>query len=732
MLSCAYLTSSNATPARVALAEATSTVLSALQATLSLSRPAGTTVLELQRLFHQPSMVVSCFENLSKAAKLAQDDEHLLSALYENVLRLEHNTGWFRDILLEVLARVSAPWLESLAVWIGIRREAYAPEGRRNATGFVHVERRTWVDDRGVEMSEAEYDLDLSMVPTFIAHEDARLMFETGKSLRLLKAHHPDHPLAQPERASNAQAPSLDWGYSWKHVEQVEAKARRYEERLIAAVNMYARTGRAMEVQSPGDEQASSSAAAAAPSAGEDMQTRMAASAVAMASPLEHLLAPTADPLRNLILDACVPDSEALPSNSSTFAPPLSLTAPLSFSPIVSAQARLVNSACIRLLFKEHNVRSHLSIQRRFHLFGDGTFTSRLSHALFDPDMESAERQKGVARSGAAMGLKLGSRESWPPASSELRLTLTGLLAETYQPDAAGDTHGSNRLPRGGEMPGGLSFSVREMSDEEIDKCMNPDSIEALDFLRLQYKPPAPLDSIITPACLLKYDKLFKLLLRVVRMNYVVNQLFRDATDRTSSWHGIDPVAQKFRIEAHHFVSTIGGYLFEVGVGSTWRKFEDKLDEVERRIDEEDARGIIGLTEGVGRLREYHERVLDRMLFATLLRKRQEQVMKLLEDTFSVILAFARYSRGRASGTASERPDDAAELRLMHTRFRKRVAVLVSVCRGLSEKRGYGQRRRARGEAGHFGEDELSEEGGNTIAQLLLKLEMSPYYSTQM
>lgn len=346
------------------------------------------------------------------------------------------------------------------------------------------------------------------------------------------------------------------------------------------------------------------------------------------------------------------------------------------------------------------------------------------------------------------MGLKLGSRDSWPPASSELRLALMGVLTESFSeslgereeaPHHRGGIHASGKE---GELPGGLSFAVRDMTQEELERCMDPDGIEALDFLKLQYNPPSPLEAIITPTALYRYDRLFKLLLRVLRMLFVVNKLFRDArsfrllrgkdgeiqpmTSRASCLGGFDPVAQKFRVEAHHFVSTICGYMFETGVGSTWKKFDEKLADIERKLcgDEEGLEG-----EGLERLRGYHESILDRIMFATLTRKRQAPVMKLVEDIFVAVLGFAKYSHERASGKMGTMGEK--ELAELYKVFRRRVGIFISVCRGLSEKRGYGDGRRdlegRRAVDAIFGTGYKEE--GNLLGMLLLRLEMTGYYS---
>jgi Gamma tubulin complex component C-terminal len=328
------------------------------------------------------------------------------------------------------------------------------------------------------------------------------------------------------------------------------------------------------------------------------------------------------------------------------------------------------------------------------------------------------------------MGLRLGGRDTWPPASSELRLALMGVLTESYiTTEPLNRSHAGTYLDKT-SLPGDLSFAVRDMSQEEIEKCLDPDSVEALDFLRLSYKPPPPLEAVITPMILFKYDQLFKLLLRVIRMLYVASALFRDATDRTSYWQGIDYVARRFRIEAHHFVSSVCGYFFDTGIEATWRIFERKLDQIEERINRDGDNITLGQNEGLDKLKDYHERVLDRIMFALLLRKRQQPILKLLEEIFALILQFSKHSRQRALGIKRKVGAD-DEVREMYLRFRKKVGVFITVCRGLSEKKGYGEKKtldtRNSGQESFFDGDDLAEE--NTIAHLLARLEMSNYYS---
>lgn len=718
-------------PGRVALADAVSTLLTTIQSCLSESASKTKSLLQLQALFQPARSILTCFRRLVVNVSATRSDESMLSTVFEEIQLLEHRTGPLRDVLIEVLSRTSRPWLEFTGEWLGLQREsglALTKEGIGKS--FVKVEDRDWVDEQGLEIHERDFVLDYDKVPSFIAADDARSLFEVGRSLRFLRAHHSDHPLARADIVGSANPPTLEWKFSWQDIVGVEAKALQFEKDLTDAIRHFSKENslptpssqdhclreREFHLDFFGKLE-------------EEMQAHVLASIDMFDQPPKKNV--SSDRLTNILLNYLDSTSNAPQDDDSIFSPPISLIPLLSFNPIFSAQARIVNGTCMRMFFNSHRLRDHLSLQRSFHLMGNGVFSSRLSHALFDPELESAERHRGVARSGGIMGLRLGGRDTWPPASSELRLALMGVLTESYVSTQSTDmTQVSGYIDRQNTLPGDLSFAVRDMSDEEIEKCMNADSIEALDFLRLSYKPPPPLEAVITPMILFKYDRLFKLLLRVVRMLYVVSALFRDATDRTSYWQGIDFVAQRFRIEAHHFISSVSGYFFDTGIESTWRVFERKLDEIQCRINTDDGSIALGQNEGLDKLRDYHERVLDRIMFALLLRKRQQPIMQLLEELFTLILQFSKHSRQRALGVKRKVGAD-DEVKEMYVRFRKKIGVFITVCRGLSEKKGYIDKRPLDNtfseQGGLFDGDDLAEE--NTIVQLLARLEMSNYYS---
>ena len=697
--------SSKSFPTSIALASSISSIVATLHAQIGDFPASARTLLQLQALFERPGSILSCLIGMIVKIEAARSDEELLSRLYEYIEDSEHSTAWIRPALFQILASVSKPWLESVSVWVGLKEKtATGIQGHGNICAAVREETQRL--EGGKETEKLAHSLENLSMPNFISEEESLLIFETGKSLRLLESHSPEHPLARPMQAGTSEALVLDWQFSWLDVERNRLQAQKYEkdlEKAIADFNSNSGHTRDAHLHKEGDMPVERTTNGLSE---ETAKAYIHASIASFEKPLPDLKVERG----NILIPERIYNNLL---GEELFAPPLSLLPVLSFNPVIANHALLINRACLHLLFKEHDIRSHFSLLHRYSLFGDGVFASRLSHALFDPELDSAERRKGRFRAGNS-GLKLGFRETWPPASSELRLALMGILTESFH-EFESRAEGSSMFRE--ELPGGLSFAIRDMSEDELQRCMDPDSIEALDFLKLQYKPPPPLDAVITEASLAKYDVVFKLLLRVGRMLFVANQLFRDTHPRSAKRRESDPVYKTFRIESHHFVSSISRYFFN-GVQANWDTLQRRLEDVENALNSN------GTTDGdsLHKLRDFHEKTLDRLMSTLILRKRQTQVMTLLEEIFSLILVFAKHARIEAAQDIGH-SGSKIELKETYEKFRKKVRVFIGVCRGLSERRGEG------GTTSHDACEVSGDDGGNTIGQLLLDFEMSGFYA---
>ena len=667
-------------------------------------------LLQLQALFDRPGQLMSCICDMTREISKANSDKTILSTVFDCIQALEQADSWLRPITLQILSSISKPWLESLGHSIGLQSNT-----RANYTASLTS------SDSGGNTADAAQD-----IPKFIPDKEVQMIVESRQSLKLLRSQSPNHLLLYPVHGKAFEVPELEWYFDWASIERIAAKAQHYEAIIQQALRL--KHSCLAHMHSLGQTEVQNSQSDFDPfcSSPEKVQADIADSRATFEQPSPTDQHSVDGIVFSEILHKAFSKEAVNPDANDVFAPALAVTPLLSFSPILAAQSRLLNLSCLRMLFKEHDLRGHLQLQRDFHLFGDGMFTSRLSHALFDTELESAERRKGHVRTGR-MGLKLGSRDSWPPASSELRLVLMGILTETYTSTIEADAP----VPSSGELPGGLSFALRDLSEEEIQKCMELHSIEALDFLRLQYKAPSPIDAIITTSCLEKYDVIFKLLLRVTRMLFVVNQLSRIGKHHSRVTLHTEPIAYRFRFEAHHFVSMVAEYFSVVAVGSNWNHFENEVEDLERQLDNDDFPSQLGGHDGLCQLRARHEQMLNSMMFALLSLKRQQQALKRLEDVFGLILA---YNKSIIDGTHKGVPTSSGELNVSHTyrEFRVKVRSFIDACRALVEQdvKGAISRMESTGSSGLLGRHNGTRQcSPGALTQLLLRLEIGDHYS---
>lgn len=704
--------STNATPSRVALANALDRLLLVVQDELGARGLLTKSILQLQSLVRPVFALLVYFLKLVCKIKKSTSDSALLSLIYNEAQSAELSEPFLRDTMGEILRMVSKPFTDFVEEWIGLRPEMGLPISKDGpGKSFVRVDDSIWIDDQGFELSEPDYFLDMDNMPSFIPDDIAQAIFETGRNLRFLRSDHPQHPLLSLHAVAVAEIPRLEWQYDWESITRVEEKAlffHRMVSETLCKDRVTSENGRSgiEDDKAGGDD-------AVLQYFGKD-EFQLEEAVLASVAQLDHPAqkAESWDKLSKMLREQLFKIRHEADAVGTEFSPHWSLLPLLSFGPLVYAQSRLVNRECLRLLFTEHNLREHLRLQKAFQLLGNGMFSSRLSNALFNPDMDTTERRAGVARSGGSMGLRLANRANWPPASSELRLALASTLSESYQQDSqgSGGEGSSSSTSEHPLLPGGLSFAIRDLSPEEMESCMDPDALEALDFLRMSYTPPSPLLPIMTPGVLVKYDRVFKVLLRVLRMLFVVDQLFRDIASGSSRWQEPGDASLRFRIEAHHFVSNVARYFFGTGIEKPWRDFENWLDRVEKEFGDDDGQSPSAV--GPDRLGEQHERTLDEIMTGLLLRKRQQPVLNLLAELFTLILRFAKKARLRAEGN----PGSEQEMKELYRSFRGKVEVFITVCRGMSEKSGNAQKRDSGG----------SQE--NPIVMLLLLLDMSNYY----
>lgn len=301
----------------------------------------------------------------------------------------------------------------------------------------------------------------------------------------------------------------------------------------------------------------------------------------------------------------------------------------LSISPLIQVQHRVSSYKLLQILVLHHNLVHHLELLYSFLLLGDGSFAMRLSKALFSAEQNSTE---GRRMTGLSDGLRIENRELWPPASSELRLALTGLLSTT----------------RSGASKEGvldcISFAIRELSDEELELCRNVHSVHALDFLRLVYVPSSSLlELVITPPILDKYDRIFKFVLVLLRLHAITQVLVANVVCGLS----ITPQSRVYHrlcVELHHLTSSSLDFALNEAINGPWTRFSNHVTKISNFLALGHYEESMRLTGSIAQLRNMHEECLDEILTALLLNKKQAKTYSKFSELLTMGLKLASLS----------------------------------------------------------------------------------------
>ena len=662
-------------------------------------------ILQLQDLSYRPVKLLAELVEMTGKLKNEKRDKELLDEVLSGVQAIANTIPWARSVALQILARVTQPYLEAVSSYVGL--------ADRQGTSRGIVKDLERLETSGVAPAKS--------LPTLFGEREAGLILRTRQMLHLLEARGEGIIFEQPE-----EGPTLEWGFAWADIERIQEKAEEFSRKMeelwkdgcLRKARQVTTQGQASVVQrGPFD-----------PFGLPDDEVKQAAfdfhrafKSLSLQSSSSH------DALEKSIKEALSRQGSLV--DSSIEQPPMSLIPSLSFLPILSTQARLTSQTLLRTLFGPLQLQHHLAIQHAFFHFGSGTFSARLTQSLFSSDLGSTESRRKQRRASPKMGeaaaagsgnlgLRLGTRTTWPPASSELRLALDGILTDAYH-DTFSQPFEAPEHPLGApsmtsaDSVNLLSFAIRPLTENSpaaLDAILNPLSLSALDFLQVSYKPPPLLDAIITTSALETYDSSFATLLRMARVLWAARQLVRTAAWRqlTKSTDSVRSTShRRLHIEAHGLVEILASH-FTTAINDVWTRFMGRITAIEGYVlgtdgpdgDIKRSGAVIDLEKSVGdfmslhALQELHESTLRDIGSALLLRHRQKPARAALDAVFQLVLDVAG-----TSGSPSSSANQAVTL----AGFRARVEAFLAECAKLRN------REREKGVQGIAGVESLLE-----------------------
>ena len=241
-----------------------------------------------------------------------------------------------------------------------------------------------------------------------------------------------------------------------------------------------------------------------------------------------------------------------------------------------------------------------------------------------------------------------------------------------------------------------------------------------MDFLYLQYRVPYPLNIIINDRTLDKYNRMFTFLLQLQRIDTITKYIYQKlppATDKSNL------LQHRIRFLIGQFATTLCQYVFDTAIHHTWYSFIQRIQDQDDKLFKTMDPSMFG---------EYHEHVLDRMLYQCFLKQSQQPIKHMLNQILQDIIILT-------TTLMNQKHDDhqQAQLEQEFDQYMEHTHQFIKVLSKLHE-RGIGRlgnvmnSKNLQGSFGVFGDfhDKLDAKSGQgTFAQeLLIRLDMNDYY----
>ncbi|KLO17438.1 hypothetical protein SCHPADRAFT_846666 [Schizopora paradoxa] len=443
------------------------------------------------------------------------------------------------------------------------------------------------------------------------------------------------------------------------------------------------------------------------------------------------------------------------PQSLPSITPTLPILAERILNPIV-LQANALSRASLRIFFGDDprnggggellHFRSHVILLRSYLLTMGSSFRERLQNAIFSdksPGEELDERSRaGLAKEarrqtrhpdvkqdsypsptwpwvvGLARGLMVnsqGEHQDWPPGGSDLSFFLRNVIMNSLEQVKNAEfshlsTNDVSKLHEESssysddngfwdDVEARMGFAIRDLptgSGTTKDKWMDPNSIEALDFLFMDYKPPRPLRTLISKEILSKYQRMFTFLIRLMRVQSAVRAVHRVARHSELRLFATNKPSRQlfeyFLFAAHGFLSALSSYVSNTAISGNIDAFLARVAAAEsqsRSQSENEASENEHfeplMFEDVHALADAHSKMLNDILSACLQRASQHAYGDLLTSCLEVLLEFCTLIGDLVSRRIDE-SETAAKLRVLWERWRGKVSVLAKALHKLADK----------------------------------------------
>ncbi|KAI9259067.1 Spc98 family-domain-containing protein [Sporodiniella umbellata] len=333
--------------------------------------------------------------------------------------------------------------------------------------------------------------------------------------------------------------------------------------------------------------------------------------------------------------------------NNNHLIPTASLMSTLNFHTPVQTWCPILNESYMSSFLHHFKLQHHLHLLYDTFLLGKGTFVTGLESILF--------------KSKDIIGLELSKQ--WPPKAFDMNLALRSVLLEAIEEHSL------------------FSFDILPEKSKS-----GPNDLGALDFLQLRYSAQYPLNLIITDSIQSKYNRIFTFLVQIFRVSTICKRLFSILKSNSMRFDNSTlNVLNTYRFRFDQFMRSLQAYAHDMVIDGTWSIFMEQVSSLNRETQPESG-DYASVVMQPQMLKDYHEHILDRILYQCFLKQSQRRVLGVLMPILQDILNFASLiDRDYQSGNRDQE-QLLTQCHSVFNCFQKHVQSFVSLLKILEEK----------------------------------------------
>lgn len=260
----------------------------------------------------------------------------------------------------------------------------------------------------------------------------------------------------------------------------------------------------------------------------------------------------------------------------------------------LSAHLEVMNCEIMRLYLKELDILGHFKSLRNYFFLMDGEFGS-------------------IVCDGLISKLESGAQPNELLSYRMLHTILDNALSSS---NSGNDKNADN-----------LSFEVHELP-EKFDLS----SSDVLSSLSLSYRVSWPVNLILNPETLDKYSNIFKYLIKVRRISWVLEESYqklKEIVKKNGKEMLLSPQyrsVQQIRHKFFQFIHALNNHITSNALQASWKTFKDDLVSAKSIED----------------IYRKHTTYVKRILFLCMLNKKSVEFYNAIENIFKVTLRFSR------------------------------------------------------------------------------------------